>query len=251
LAWCIWPAVAHAQSAPEGETTFEVRVENISKRALTLSNGRTAEIPVSGGVWVVHTGANPILILGEIDRGLGLKGLAEAGMAAAFAPNLRGASGVRASGVFDAPLGRPRRRMSSDRADGGGANASRMLQFGQRFEFTLNVRPGARLSIAVMVSQSNDGVLATGNQGIALFDSAGRPVAGDVTSHIAFFDAGTEVNEEPGLGRLQGIRQGAAHAGDPERRPVRLMADAEFGDRWPPVAEIIRVTITPKRVKGT
>jgi hypothetical protein len=245
---CAWPAVAHAQSAPvEGETTFDVRVENISKRALTLSNGHTAEIPVSSGAWVVHTRANPILIRGEIDRGLGLKGLAEAGMAAALAANLRGEPGVRASGAFETPLGRPRRRMSGNRAEGGGANASRMLQFGQRFEFSLTARPGDRLSLAMMVSQSNDGVLATGSDGISLFDATGRPVSGDVTSRLTFFDAGTEVNEDPGLGRLQGIRQGAPHAGDPERRPVRPMAEAEFGDRWPAVEKIIRVTITPKK----
>ncbi len=120
-----------------------------------------------------------------------------------------------------------------------------MLQPGHYFEFTIEARPGDRLSLAMMIAQSNDGLVATGPEGIALFDASGRPVAGDVTGQLALWDAGTEVNEEPGLGRNQGLRQGAPHAGDPERRPVRLMSEAEFGALWPAVGEIVRVTVRP------
>ena len=35
---------------------------------------------------------------------------------------------------------------------------------------------------------------------IALFDASGRPISGDVSSALGLWDAGTEVNEEPGVG---------------------------------------------------
>jgi hypothetical protein len=248
-----------AQSASGSEpapTRFVVRVENVSKPStLKLPSGGSVAVPVSPGVWAVHTGANPIFTPGELEHGRGLKGLAEAGMAREFAANLRGLPGVRNHGAFETPLaplvqrgGMARRDMAAPPAPSGAARspASRMLQPGHRFEFTVEARPGDRLSIALMVAQSNDGLLATGRDGIALFDAAGRPVAGNVTEQLALWDAGTEVNEEPGIGRNQGLRQGAPHAGDPERRPVRLMSEAEFGDRWPPVPQLIRVTIAPE-----
>jgi hypothetical protein len=223
--------------------SFLVRIENVSNAGtLRLSAGGAVAIPLSPGVWAIHTGANPILSPGEVDAGLGLKGLAEAGIAGAFAANLQAVPGVRSAGVFDKPLGR-RRGMPRGQTDR--ASSSRMLQRGQHFEFTVHARPGDRLSLAAMVAQSNDGLIATGRDGIELFDAAGRPISGEVTSQLSLWDAGTEVNEEPGTGRNQGLRQGAPHAGDPERNPVRPMSEAEFGQLWPPTVKMVRVTISP------
>jgi hypothetical protein len=242
------PAAAQrARAADTDAHTFVVRVENVARRVLTLPNGVAADIPLSSGVWAVHTGSNPIFTPGEVQSGIGLKGLAEAGMAGAFAPNLPGQPGVRAAGAFETPIGRPRGRMVMDRAEGGGANTGRMLQAGQHFEFTVTARPGDRLSLALMLSQSNDGLVATDGAGIPLFAADGAPIRGSITDHLSLWDAGTEVNEDPGLGRNQGLRQGAPHAGDPERRPVRPMAEAEYGDRWPAVDRIVKVTISPRR----
>jgi hypothetical protein len=124
-----------------------------------------------------------------------------------------------------------------------------MLQPGQRFEFTLTAQPGDRLSLAMMIAQSNDALIATGPDGIALFDGSGRPLSGNITSLLLMWDAGTEINEEPGLGRNQGLRQGAPHAGDPERKPVRPLVEAEFGSAWPSVDRIVKVTITPSAAR--
>ena len=226
-------------------TTFDVRIENVARRALKLSSGGAADIPFSPGVWVVHTGTNPIFTPGEEAPRVGLEGLAEAGMAGAFASNLRSLNGVRSSGAFSTPLGRARGKMGPSALDGGGRNVSRMLQVGQRFEFTIVAQPGDRLTLALMIAQSNDGLVAPGKDGIALFD-AGRPVSGDLTMQFSAWDVGTEVNEDPGLGPNQGLRQGAAHAGDPERAPVRPLGEVPFGDRWPRVTGLLRVTISPK-----
>jgi hypothetical protein len=247
---------AESGRADSAVTRFTVRIENTSTPStLKLSSGGAVAIPVSPGVWAVHTAGNPILTPGQIEPGLGLKGLAEAGMASEFAANLGGVAGVKSYGAFEKPLApritiggmKPRRDMPVAKPDASASRetASRMLQPGHHFEFTIEARPGDRLSLAMMIAQSNDGLVATGPEGIALFDASGRPVTGDVTGQLALWDAGTEVNEEPGLGRNQGLRQGAAHAGDPERRPVRLMSDAEFGALWPAVGAIVRVTVRP------
>jgi hypothetical protein len=238
------PAAAQTPRAVGAQTTFTVRIENVARRVLILPNGGEADIPLSAGVWAVHTGAGPIFTPGQVAPA-GLKALAEAGMADAFAPALARAAGVRASGVFDRPQGRPRGRMETSRSEGGGANTTRMLQAGQHFEFTVSAQPGDRLSLALMLAQSNDGLLA--GDGIPLFDGAGRPLSGEITARLGLWDMGTEVNEPPGAGRNQGLRQGAPHAGDPERRAVMPLTEAEFGDRWPAVERIVRVTITPRK----
>ena len=243
--------VPQGAGGPASSTRFTVRVENASRSTtLKLSNGKTAAIPLSPGVWVVHTGPNPLFTSGQVEPGLGLEGLAEAGRAAAFAANFQKASGVSAAGVCKQPVA----TTSGPNAFEGSAPAepkSPILDPGFHYEFTVEARPGDRLSLAMMIGESNDGLVATGADGIALFDASGRPASGDVTARLALWDAGTEVNEDPGLGPNQGMRQAAPHAGDPERRPVRPMAEAEFGDRWPAVRQLVRVTLQPARPPGT
>jgi hypothetical protein len=235
-----------AQPVGTGSTTFTVRIENVARRVIDLPNDRQADIPLSSGLWALHTGSGPIFRPGELAPA-GLKALAEAGMAGTFAPALVGAAGVRSSGVFDMPQGRARGRMETSRAEGGGSNTTRMLQAGQHFEFTVSAQPGDRLSLALMLAQSNDGLLATDAEGIPLFDGGGRPLSGDITARLGLWDMGTEVNERPGVGRNQGLRQGAAHAGDPERRAVMPLREAEFGEFWPAVERIVKVTVTPRK----
>ena len=58
-----------------------------------------------------------------------------------------------------------------------------------------------------MYVQSNDLFLSPGDTGIALFADDGLPISGDITAQIGLWDAGTEVNEEPGVGANQAPRQ--------------------------------------------
>ncbi len=92
-----------------------------------------------------------------------------------------------------------------------------------------------------MFGQSND-VFYAPSAGIDLFDSAGRPTTGDVTGRFALWDAGTEINQEPGLGPDQAPRQPAPNTGAAESGVVRLVKD---GFTYPDVARVIRVTVTP------
>ena len=254
---CVSIAGAQAKrrvGADASTTRFAVRVANVSTRTtLKLAKGGALDMPLSPGVWAVHTGGNPLLTPGKLDAGLGLKGLAEAGMAREFDANLARVPGVRSHGVLDKPM-MPRAAMGGSANNMGEKSMSvtmvpspdaPLLMAGTRVDFIIEARPGDQLSLAFMLGHSNDCIIGTGAAGIALFDASGRPVAGDVTSAIGLWDAGTEVNEEPGVGRNQGMRQGAPTAGDPERRPVRAMSEAEFGQRWPAANRMLRVTITP------
>jgi hypothetical protein len=187
-----------------------------------------------------------------VEAGLGLKALAEAGMTDALAANLARVPGVRSHGVLDHPMMPAAARSAAGGMGSKSASAAMvpspdapMLVMGSRVDFVIDARPGDQLSLAFMLGYSNDGIIGTGATGIALFDASGRPAAGDVTPAIGLWDAGTEVNEEPGVGPNQGMRQAAPTAGDPERRPVRAMPEAEFGRMWPPARSILRVTIAP------
>ena len=76
--------------------------------------------------------------------------------------------------------------------------------------------------------------------GIKLFEGSGMPITGDVTSQVMLWDAGTEVNEVPGVGLNQAPRQPAPNTGVDENGVVHLVND---GFSYADVSEIIKVTI--------
>jgi hypothetical protein len=94
-----------------------------------------------------------------------------------------------------------------------------------------------------MYVQSNDLFYGPGSSGIDLF-SNGEPLSGDITDMILFYDAGTEVNEQPGVGPNQAPRQPAPNTGADEGGTVRLVSDVSDGFAYPAVNEVIEVTIT-------
>ena len=96
-----------------------------------------------------------------------------------------------------------------------------------------------------MFVQSNDLFFAPGDGGIALFDAGGRPVHGNVTNQIALHDAGTEVNQAPGVGPDQAPRQAKPDTGTSERVPIDLVINRRDGFSYPPVEAVIEIEITP------
>ncbi len=76
-----------------------------------------------------------------------------------------------------------------------------------------------------------------------MFDTNNVPLSGDATSQVQLWDAGTEVNQEPGVGPDQVQRQSGSNTGalDPDDT-VRLALDI-FGN-VPPTETVIRVTVT-------
>ena len=215
----------------QADEIFTVRIENVSaKDALKLSNGKTEPVGLAPVLYVVHTNRAPLFTYGEPDRGKGLEALAEDGPTGPLEKSLRGQPGIVHVGSADTPVGA--------RSPGG-------LGPGDAFEFKVTAKPGERLTIATMFGQSNDLFYAPNEEGIALFDASGKPVAGDITSQILLWDAGTEVNEEPGLGPNQAPLQPAPNTGPAEHSVVRPISEVKDGFHYPTVAEVLRVTITP------
>ena len=218
-------------SAQAAEAMFTVRVENVSVgNILKLSNGKTAAVTVAPVLYVIHTNRAPLFTSGEPDRGKRLEALAEDGPTGPLEKSLKGQPGIVHVGSTDTPVG---------------ASSAGDIWPGQHFEFKITAKPGERLTIATMFVQSNDLFYAPREEGIALFDASGKPIAGDVTSQILLWDAGTEVNEEPGLGPNQGPLQPGPNTGPAEHGVVRPITEVKDGFHYPTVPEVLRVTITP------
>ena len=113
---------------------------------------------------------------------------------------------------------------------------------GQTYAFTFDAHPGHRLSFATMFVQSNDLFYAPSDEGIELWTDEGR-TQGDITDRILLWDAGTEINQEPGSGADQPLRGGnESGEADPDGT-VRIATD-DFGN-LPEVSDVIRVTLDP------
>ena len=220
--------VAMAQGAPNA-TKFTVKVENISKgEVLKLSTGTTAPFVAAPTFWALHAGAaNPIFTGGQPEPGNGLEQLAETGNPEGLIKYVSAISGVAAVGANARPLG----------ATGDGP-----LTPGQAYEFEVSASPGQSLSLAWMFGQSND-LFYSNERPIALF-VGGTPVSGDMTAQISLWDAGTEVNEEPGLGPNQAPRQKSPDAGTAEKQSIAHVRDRY---NYPSIGQVLRVTMTPTK----
>jgi hypothetical protein len=89
---------------------------------------------------------------------------------------------------------------------------------------------------------SNDWVAATTPEGIALFDAAGMPLSGDVSSKLALWDVGTEQSEEPGVGPDTGPQQAAPNTGAADSDSSVRQVGASYGS---PLTAHLKVTVTP------
>jgi hypothetical protein len=178
-------------------------------------------------LWVIHTGsANPIFTGGKRDSGEGLELLAETGNPSALVKALSGKSGIVTAGADAKPVG---------------ATDEGPLTPGQKYEFQVSAQPGQLLSTAWMFGQSND-LFYSNDRPIELFSAAGKPRSGEMTVQLALWDAGTEVNEEPGLGPNQGPRQATPDAGVTESLGIARVRDQYS---YPVLGEVLRLTITP------
>jgi hypothetical protein len=206
---------------------FTVRVENVSsKDGQTAKDGTKWPFALSPGLWVTHEREVRLFREGVVANS-GLEELAESGNPGVLVKNLegRGHEGMQ-HGVFNTPVG------ASDAGPIGPGGA---------YEFSLVAKPGMRLSLVMMFGQSNDWFYAPKRQGIDLFNH-GKPLSGDITSEFMLFDAGTEKDEEPGVGPNQGPRQKDPNAGDAENGKVHPAKTSTF---FMKNGELFKITITP------
>jgi hypothetical protein len=209
-------------------TKFTVRVENISSAdGQTASNGTKWPFALSPGIFVLNARSGFLFKEGK-PAANGLQAQAEDGNPAELVSALEKMHHSSSlHGVFNTPVG----------SMGPGP-----IGPGAAYEFTFDAAPGMKLSMAFMFGQSND--LFYGNEsGIALFDSKGKPVSSDITSELILWDAGTEVNQEPGIGPDQAPRQKSANTGAVENGKVHKAKNSPFYTR---TTDLFRVTLTPE-----
>ena len=208
-------------------TRFTIRVENITKPdAFTASNGLKWSLAFAPGTAIVHTEKAPIFTSGKKDRGKGLEAQAEDGDPSILAKSLEGSKGIKSVAVFNTPVG---------------ANAPGPITPGAAYETTITAMPGDRLSLTLMMGQSNDWFYAPEEAGIELFRN-GKAISGDMTAQLVMWDAGTEVDQEPGIGSDQGPRQKAPNTGKAENGVVHKIQD---GKLYSQASSVMRLTITP------
>ena len=205
--------------------TFTVRVENIaSKDGLTAVDGSKYPFALSPGLFVLSSNKSDFFKEGKT-ASVGLERQAEDGNPSILAKELLTKVGSVNMGVFNKPVG-------SDKA-------SPILP-GGAFEFTFTATEGMKLNVVTMYGQSNDLFYAPA-QAIELFDKNGNPLKGDCTSAFQLWDAGTEVNQAPGIGSDQGPRQKEPNTGAEEKGVVHLVND---GFTYPETKYVLRITIT-------
>lgn len=117
---------------------------------------------------------------------------------------------------------------------------------GEAYEIRFTAGPGHNLTFATSLIESNDWFFAPDPAGIPLYVN-GQPIAGDITSSVRLWDAGTEENQELGVGDATCANQPSRDYGapDPDSR-VRLVTETSVGGSpVPAISSMIRVTIAP------
>jgi len=114
---------------------------------------------------------------------------------------------------------------------------------GESASYMFDAGKGHHISFATMYVQSNDLFYATPMVGLALYDADGNATTGDITDQLLLLDAGTEVNEEPGVGANQAPRQAGANTGDDENGVVRPISAVDDGFTYPANSDVLNVTL--------
>jgi hypothetical protein len=221
--------VASAINAPKGQPRkFTVRVENISNpEGMAASNGNKFPFALSPGLFALSTKNAPLFKEGKAAFANGMEMQAEDGDPSGLVKSLEVMHHVSSlHGVFNTPVG---------------AMAAGPIRPGDSYEYSFTAMPGMKLFTTMMFGQSNDWFYAPDANGIVLFDAKGNAVSGDVTNRLILWNAGTEVDEEIGIGPNQGPRQKGMNTGPDEHGVVRRVQDARWTGKN---AEFFRVTIT-------
>ncbi|MGD8427312.1 MAG: spondin domain-containing protein [Balneolaceae bacterium] len=182
-------------------------------------------VPISPGAFAVYSGSNPIFTAGQQAPDNGIEGIAEDGSPNMLGTALQSEEKVSESGVYSMP--------------DAGSEAGPLFP-GHTFTFTFSAEEGDMLTFASMYGQSNDIFFSPAEAGIDLF-SNGTPTTGDVTNQILLWDAGTETNEEPGIGSNQAPRQSAPNTGPADSDTNVRQVDDGFD--YGAIPSLIKVSI--------
>jgi hypothetical protein len=207
------------------KATFKIRVENIADAdGVAAQDGSKYPFALSPGFFIVSNKNSQIFETGK-KAAKQLEAQAEDGNPEFFLKKYLSRIGSLYTGIFTKPIGKD---MASPIFSGGA------------FEFEVYAEEGMKLNLAFMYGQSNDLFYAP-DKSINLFDANGNAFNGDVTGLFKLWDAGTEVNQAPGLGADQGPRQKGPNTGAAENGVVKLVGD---GFAYPDTKNVLRITIT-------
>ncbi len=210
--------------AKKKTAVFKVRIENISNSGgLAAQDGSKYPFALSPGMFIV-TGDKMNFFKAGKKAGDGLEAQAEDGNPEILAKSLLTEIGSTKMGIFNLPVG---------------ADKPAPILPGGAYEFTFTAEEGMKLNFIAMYGQSNDLFYAP-EKAIDLFVK-GEALSGDITGKLMLWDAGTEVNQAPGIGDQQAPRQKAANSGAAENGIVGLVKD---GFSYPDTKDVLKVTIT-------
>lgn len=210
-------------SGEKKEATFTVRIENVSPAdGLVTEGGEKYPFALSPGLYVVTDKKMDFFKAGK-KATTGLEAQAEDGNPEVLAKELLTRIGSIFMGVFNTPEG---------------AGGPAPILPGGAYEFTFKASEGMKLNFIAMFGQSNDLFYAPASA-IDLFEN-GEAISGDISGSLMLWDAGTEVNQAPGVGDQQAPRQGAANTGTAENGKVGPVKD---GFSYPRTSDVLKVTI--------
>lgn len=209
-------------------------------------------VPLSPGGYATHSDELQLFQTGAAADAVvpGVESIAEDGDPATLVGNLQENGAITDGGAFVRP----------DAASENGPIAPTPPDAeNNRYTVTVDAAQGDRLSIGTMYVQSNDAFYAFQPEGLALFTEGGNPISGDVTDQLSLYDAGTEVDEEPGVGLDQAPRQSEANTGEDENGNVVRIQNTDDdpyldndGFNYAPLLDgegnptLIKVTVTPQ-----
>ncbi|HVE55390.1 MAG TPA: spondin domain-containing protein [Pyrinomonadaceae bacterium] len=210
--------------AKKKTAVFKVRIENVSSSdGLAAADGSKYPFALSPGMYVVSSDKMDFFKAGK-KASDGLEPQAEDGNPELLSKNLLSRIGSTKMGIFNLPVG---------------AEKAAPILPGGAYEFTFAAEEGMKLNFIAMYGQSNDLFYAP-EKAIDLFVK-GEAVSGDITGKLMLWDAGTEVNQAPGIGDQQAPRQKAANTGAAENGVVGQVKD---GFSYPNTKDVLKVTIT-------
>lgn len=218
-------AVTTVSAKAKRTATFKVKIENIgSQDGLAAADGTKYPFALSPGMFVVNH-KKQYLFDENKKADLALELQAEDGSPETLSKKLLTKVGSIHMGIFNTPAG---------------ADKPGPLLPGGVYEFSFTGSEDMKFNLIAMYGQSNDLFYAP-RVALDLFDKEGNPLTGDITDKLLLWDAGTEVNQDPGVGDEQAPRQKMANTGKAENGVVTLVKD---GFTYPNTKDVLRVTIT-------
>jgi hypothetical protein len=178
--------------------------------------------PLSPILVVVYSGINdPIYQTGELDRGRGLKYLAQRGVADTLANYLKSLKGVKEVYILPDPASKVLLPVIGDQA-------------GSKVSQQISVEKGDRLAVATMYGFSNDWFFATPAGGLDATQT------GDLSASVQLYNDGTAIDQFPGAGVTQFNLAGTPLV---ESVPISAVPNPNAFTTLPPIPQIIKISL--------